>query len=109
MSESHPATEIIQASEARQQWSQLLNKVFRGEMRVLVEKSGIPVAAIVSAEDLKRLKQLEAERAERFAILDEAQAAFKGVPADEIEREVAKAIHEVREEGRAGERDQHPS
>lgn len=109
MSESQPATEVIQASEARQQWSQLLNKVFRGEMRVLVEKSGIPVAAIISAEDLKRLKQLEAERAERFAILDEVQAAFKDVPAAEIEREVAKAIREVREEGRASERDQHAS
>jgi prevent-host-death family protein len=108
MSESQPITEVIQASEARQQWSQLLNKVFRGEMRVLVEKSGIPVAAIISAEDLKRLKQLEAERAERFAILDEIQEAFKDVPTAELEREVAKAIHEVREEGRADERDQHP-
>jgi hypothetical protein len=43
---------------------------------------------------------MEAERAERFKVLDEIRAAFKDVPADEIEREVAKAVAEVREEKR---------
>jgi prevent-host-death family protein len=50
-------TKTIKASEARQQFSQLLNEVFRRETRVIVEKSGIPVAAIVSAEDFKRLAE----------------------------------------------------
>ena len=40
-------TQVMKASEARAQWSQLLNKVFRSQTRVVVEKSGIPVAAVI--------------------------------------------------------------
>ena len=100
MQEPEPMTKTIKVSEARQQFSQLLNDVFRKESRVVVEKSGIPVAAIISAEDFKRLARLEAERNRDFAILDEMQEAFKDVPAEEIEREVARAINQVRKENR---------
>jgi prevent-host-death family protein len=93
-------TKTIKASVARQQFSQLLNDVFRRESRVLVEKSGIPVAAIISASDFKRLALLEAERNRDFAILDEMRDAFKDVPAEEIEWEVARALREVRKEKR---------
>jgi prevent-host-death family protein len=90
----------IKASEARQQFSQLLNEAFRKETRVLVEKSGIPVAAIISASDLKRLARLEAERNKDFAILDEMREAFKDVPPEEISREVSRALSQVRAENR---------
>jgi prevent-host-death family protein len=59
-------TKTIKASVARQQFSKMLNEVFRGESRVVVEKSGIPVAAIIPAKDLQLLARLEQERAERF-------------------------------------------
>jgi prevent-host-death family protein len=88
--EPEPMTKTIKASVARQQFSKVLNDVFRGESRVVVEKSGIPVAAIISASDFKRLARLEAERNRDFDILDELREAFKDVPAEEIEREVAK-------------------
>jgi prevent-host-death family protein len=68
-------TQTINASTARQEWSKILNKVFQEETRIVVEKSGIPVAAIIPAEDLKRLDQLEKERVERFRILDECQGS----------------------------------
>ena len=58
-----PATQTMKASDARQHFASVLNSVFRKETRVVVEKSGIPVAAIVSAEDLARLDQLDRERA----------------------------------------------
>jgi prevent-host-death family protein len=93
-------TKTMKASVARQQFSQLLNEVFRRESRVLVEKSGIPVAAIISAEDFKRLARLEAERNRDFAILDEMREAFKDVPPEEIAREVSRAISQVRKENR---------
>jgi prevent-host-death family protein len=93
-------TKTIKASVARQQFSKVLNDVFRQENRVLVEKSGIPVAAIIPAKDLQLLARLEAERNKDFAILDEMREAFKDVPAEEIEREVARAISEVRKENR---------
>jgi prevent-host-death family protein len=90
----------MKASEARQQFSQLLNEVFRRETRVLVEKSGIPVAAIISAEDLKRLGRMEEERKRDFSILDEMREAFKDVPEEELEREVSKALTAARQKGR---------
>jgi prevent-host-death family protein len=100
MQEPEPMTKTMKASVARQQFSQLLNDVFRKESRVLVEKSGIPVAAIISASDFTRLGRLEAERNKDFAILDEVREAFKDVPAEEIEREVARALSQVRAENR---------
>lgn len=96
MREQEPMTQTIKASEARQQWSTLLNKVFRKETRVIVEKSGIPVAAIVSAEDLARLQQLDADRVALFQALEQTGAAFKDVPAAEIEREVTRALNAAR-------------
>jgi len=96
-----PTTETINASEARQHFASLLNRVYRDRTRVVVEKSGIPVAALVSTEDLLRLDQLDRERAERFAILDAMRAPFRDVPPEEIEREVERALAEVRAEMRA--------
>ncbi len=98
MRERQPTTQTVKASEARQQWSELLNRVFRRQTRVIVEKSGIPVAAIISAEDLEHFHRLEAERAKDFAILDEIGEAFKDEDPAEIERQTAKAIAEVRAE-----------
>ena len=93
-------TQVMKASEVRAQWSQLLNKVFRSKTRVVVEKSGIPVAAVISAEDLQRFTQMEEQRARRFKVLDRIGEAFKDVPEKEIDREVKKAISEVRAEKR---------
>ena len=95
-----PMTQTIAASEARQHFSQLLNQVFRREKRVVIEKSGVPVAALISADDLEQLRRLEEQRREDFAVLDRIREAFRGVPAEEIEREVARAVAEVRAEQR---------
>ena len=95
-----PMTQTMNATTVRQAWSQLLNKVYRRETRVIVEKSGIPVVALVSLEDLERLQRYEEQRAKDFAILDEMGEAFKDVPPEDIEREVAKALAEVRAENR---------
>ena len=59
MPEREVMTQTIKSSDARGQWSQIINKVARRQARVIVEKSGIPVAAIVSTQDLERLDQLE--------------------------------------------------
>ncbi|MGI5836673.1 MAG: type II toxin-antitoxin system Phd/YefM family antitoxin [Chloroflexota bacterium] len=104
MREKEPVVQTVKASEAREHFSKLINRVFRREARVIVEKSGIPVAAIVSVEDLRRLNEFEAKRDRKFELLDEIGEAFKDVPAEEIEREVAKAIAEVRQKSRRSER-----
>jgi len=94
-------TQVMKASDVRAQWSQLLNKVFRNQTRVVVEKSGIPVAAVISAEDLQRFTQMEEQREKRFKALDKMREAFKDVPSEKIDREVKRAISQVRAENRA--------
>jgi hypothetical protein len=65
---------------------------------VLFEKSGIPVAAVVTVDDLKRLQGLDASREEDFKALDATRAAFKDIPDQELEREVNRAVSEARKE-----------
>ena len=88
----------MKSSEVRKEWSQLLNSVFKGQTRIVVEKSGIPVAAVISAEDLEKFTQLENIRKERFKALDKIREAFKDVPAEELEQEIDKAVSKVRKE-----------
>jgi prevent-host-death family protein len=102
MTATRPPTDTMKMTDAKQQFSRVVNTVFRTRRRVLVEKGGIPVAAIVSTADLERLNQLDAEWEHGFEVLDEIGAAFEGVDPDEIERETAKALAEVRAEMRAG-------
>jgi prevent-host-death family protein len=97
MAERQPMIQTINVTEARQKWSQLLNKVFRRETRVIIEKSGIPVAAIISAQDLERFNRLEEERRRAFAILDEIGAAFKDETPEESNRLATQAAAEARE------------
>jgi len=94
-------TETMKFTDARQQLSRVVNRVARRETRVLLEKSGVPVAALVSPEDLQRLNELEAERDERFAAMRAFSRAFADVPDDELERELARARAAARAELRA--------
>ncbi|MDQ3044770.1 MAG: type II toxin-antitoxin system Phd/YefM family antitoxin [Chloroflexota bacterium] len=91
MSGTVTSTETIGFTEARQHLSQLVNRVARRETRVLLEKSGVPVAALVSPEDLRRLGELDAGRAERFAAMREFSRAFADVSDEDLERELADA------------------
>jgi prevent-host-death family protein len=96
MAEREPMIQTIQASKAREQFSQLLNKVFRTRTRVIVEKSGVPVAAIISTQDLQRLAQLEKIRTQHFKALEDSWQAFEDVAPEEIEAEVASAVAAAR-------------
>lgn len=98
MREPQPMTETMKISEVKQQLNSLVNRVYRLETRIMVEKSGIPVAGIVSVQDLRRLDRLDRERAERFKVLEEFAAGFADQTPEEIERETARAIAEVRSE-----------
>ena len=77
---------------------QVVTEVARKEIRVIDKESGIPIAAIVSVDDLERWARLDQERNERFAVIDRMREAFADVPTEEIEREVDRAVAEVRAE-----------
>lgn len=98
MSKPNPSTLTLKASEMQENWSAVLDGVARHEARVVVERDGIPVAAIISPDDLMRLERLDAERHERFGALRASQAAFADIPDDEIARELNAALAAVRDE-----------
>jgi prevent-host-death family protein len=104
---SNPTETVMKLTDTKQNLSQVINRVARGETRIVVEKSGLPVAAIISAEEYRRFKAQEhekqAERARLFATFARFSDAFNGVSDEELERELARAQAEVRAEIR-GER-----
>jgi prevent-host-death family protein len=91
----------MKISDIKATISRLVNEVHHKETRVLIEKGGIPVAALVSIEDLRELVRLDAQRAERHRVVAGMRDSFRGVSSQEIERETARAVAEVREEMRA--------
>lgn len=96
-----PPTETVKASDARSHWSSVLDRVRRGEVRIVVERSGAPVAVLISPADLSRLLRVEAEWDAPFQALDETRSAFADVPPGELDNEVAAAVREAREQLRA--------
>ena len=58
------------------------------------------MAAIISAQDLGRLSRFEEHREKDLALLEASWKAFEGEDPEKIEREVAKAVAEVRAEAR---------
>jgi hypothetical protein len=67
------------------------------ETRVIVEKGGVPVTAIIAAEDLERWTRVEAERSERLGAARERMgAAFGDLPDEQLEHDVAEVIEHVR-------------
>jgi prevent-host-death family protein len=98
-----PVETTMKLTDTKQHLSQVVNRVARGEARVVVEKSGLPVAAIISAEEYRRFKQQEQEAARRdlHAAFTRISEAFKDVPDDELARELARAQAEARAELRA--------
>jgi prevent-host-death family protein len=101
MKKTIPETQTMKISDVKAKLSSLVNEIYRNERRVVVEKAGIPVAALIPIEDLKRLTRLDEDRAERWRLLEMLREPFEGVPAEEIERETAKAVAEVRAEMKA--------
>jgi prevent-host-death family protein len=64
----------LPASEARQKVSEILNEVAYGHERVMLQRHGKDVAALISAEDLQRFEELE----DRADLLDMAKVLAKG-------------------------------
>jgi prevent-host-death family protein len=101
MTISHPPTQTMDLTNARQRFGEVVDRVSRRQTRLLVERGGSPVAAIVSPDDLRRLNDLDAEREEMFQAMAEISRAFAGVPVEQLERQVARALAEARPQLRA--------
>jgi prevent-host-death family protein len=89
-------TQTMTISAVKNTLSSVVTEVSRKETRVLIERDGIPIAALVSAEDLDRLNQLDQGWDERTKAFGWFSRAFADVPATEAEAEVARIIAERR-------------
>ena len=95
-----PATETMPISAVKSRLNSLINAIYRNETRILVEKSGIPVAGIVPVADMRRLARLDEVDREAGEILEAMRAPFDDIPAEEMERQTERIIAENREEDR---------
>lgn len=91
-----PMTQTLNITTTRAQLTSLVKQVFLGERRIIIEKSGIPVAALISAADAERFAAYERQREEDFSELAQLQKTFDDVPAREHEREVDRAVAAAR-------------
>lgn len=87
------AAKVIPAVEARVHLGDIMKRSFKKGDRFIVEKAGIPMIAILSAEEYTRFIQ---EREEQFKIFDRIRAKAPDVSAEEIEKDIRAAIQAVR-------------
>lgn len=83
----------IPAVTARVHLGDIMKRAFRNRERFIVEKSGLPMVAILNADEYFELVQ---EREARFAVLDRIKEKLPDVPPEEVERDVQAAVRAVR-------------
>lgn len=96
--------QTIKASEARTNFGQVLKRVHRSEERLIIEKGGLPVAAIISMDDLEKLSRLEKlEHFDRFTKALGQEVERRGISEEQLIKDVEKTKQKVFEEqcGRA--------
>lgn len=87
------AAKVIPAVEARVHLGEIMKRSFKKGERFIVEKAGIPMIAILSADEYTRLIQ---EREEQFKIFDKIRSKVPNITAEEVEKDVRKAIQAIR-------------
>jgi antitoxin (DNA-binding transcriptional repressor) of toxin-antitoxin stability system len=98
MTQREPIMKSVSRDDIQHQIEQLLSQVAQGDTQVSVEEQGKTVAAIISGSDLVRLRRYDREVAEGEAILKRMRQPFRDVDPEQIERDVAAVIEEVRRE-----------
>ena len=104
VSEVAPVKRKVSALEARKRLGEILESVYYRGDEVVVERAGKPMAVVISAERYEAIEREREQAFERvFRLIDQAQERNRDVPAEEIERDIASAIQEVRTGHRADE------
>jgi prevent-host-death family protein len=95
------AVRNVEAAQVQRSFDDLLDEVNEQSTRVVVERDGKVVAALISATDLERLEALDRRAAEGFRAIQEIWARNADLDPDEAERDIAEAVAEMRAEARA--------
>jgi len=93
-------TETMSEADSRARYSEILERVLQDEDRVIIEKDGVPVAAIVPLSVVRDAETTERRRQDLREAFEATRKAMRGIPPDEIEREIENAIAEVEESRR---------
>ncbi len=88
------AAKVIPAVEARVHLGEIMKRSFKKGERFIVEKAGIPMIAILSADEYARFIQ---EREEQFKVFDKIRSKVPDIPVEEVEKDVSRAIQAIRE------------
>ena len=60
------ASAMLDATKARDAWADTLNRVAYGKERLILQRRGKPIAAVVSIDDLRILERLIEQMADRL-------------------------------------------
>jgi prevent-host-death family protein len=96
MIEELPMQKIIGATEVRNNLGRLLNRVHRREEHLVVEKLGIPVAAIISIQDYEQYRRLLSQNMLRdLGRKIGAEANKQGLTEEQLLEELRETRREV--------------
>lgn len=98
MDNQEPVTRTVTISDAKRELSSLVEAVRRNGARVIMERDGVPVAALVAADDLARLEELDRKWEEHTRAMERFSEAFAEIPTEEAEAEIARIIADIRRE-----------
>jgi len=94
--ERTPMLHTIKASEARTNFGKVLKRVHRGDERIIIEKGGLSVAAIIGIDDLEKLARLEKlEHFERFTRVLGKEVERRGITEEQLVKDMEKTKQEV--------------
>lgn len=83
----------VTAVKARKNFGEIIEEVYYRGDQFIVERSGKPMAAVVP---LSLLEQWKKQREEDFKVFDEIWAKNPDVDEEELQRDIAQAVAEVR-------------
>ena len=89
--------ETRQAAEIRQKWGEVIEGVTSGRTRVIVERYGRPIAALISTDELACLEEVERGLAEPVRRLTYLQNVLGDVLPEELSR-MAQSIERMQQE-----------
>lgn len=108
----HPTVRIVTATEAQNKFGTLLKRAYAAAEHLIIERDGIPVAALIPIADYQRLvpQSAETDVAQRMAVasqrdqalrdlsafLDRVHARMPAVDEADANRLIDQAVREVR-------------
>lgn len=96
MSTKVPTQKTVGAAEVRDHFGAFLNRIYHGEERVVVEKGGIPVAAIINIREYEQFRRVMAERALRELVRHNGpEAERQGLTEEQLFEELSDTRREV--------------